>query len=132
MSGRPGSGEAKSGPVRWELACPPTAAFAAPSVIRRLLIAVLACLAVGLRLGAQNAPAPQPKVSADHEEFDLANNTDILTGHVQVDYGNVRLRADHVVINSTTRVATVHGHAELTRGPLRPAGGHDRLSFYRR
>jgi LPS-assembly protein len=107
------------GQFRWELACPAAAAFAAPSVIRRLLTALLACLAVGVRLGAQNAPVLQPKVSADHEEFDLANNTDILTGHVQVDYGNVRLRADHVVINSTTRVATVHGHAELTRGPLR-------------
>ncbi len=114
----PGAGKRKMGQFRWELACPPAAAFAAPTVIRRPFIALLACLAAVPGLLAQAAPL-QPQVSADHEEFDLAANTDILSGHVQVDYGNVRLRADHVVINSTTRVATIHGHAELTRGPLR-------------
>jgi len=113
---RAGLRERKMG--RIDGACLPTgAAFAAPAVIRRPSIAIVACLLAGWCLRGQTAPL-QPRVIADHQEFDLASNTDILSGHVQVDYGNVQLRAEHVVINSNTRIATVTGHAELTRGPL--------------
>lgn len=71
-------------------------------------------------LHAQAAVVPlQPRVSADHEEFDLTRNSDTLSGHAQVDYGDIRLRADTIVVNYTTKIATVRGHGELTRGPLR-------------
>lgn len=115
---------------RWELACPAAAAFAAASVIRRPLTALLACLAATASslTHAQTAPL-QPRVSADHEEFDLTTNTDTLSGHAQVDYGEIRLRADTIVINSTTRVAVIRGHGELTRGPLRLLADTIKYSF---
>ncbi|MSU69784.1 MAG: LPS-assembly protein LptD [Opitutaceae bacterium] len=105
----------ESKPYRWELACPAGGAFAAPTVIFRLLTAALACLAPGPSLRAQ----PQPRATADHQEFDMVSNTNQLSGNAQMDYGDARLRADTIVTNATNRTATARGHAELTRGPLR-------------
>lgn len=78
---------------------------------------LLACL---LLVAPAFAAAPDAtSVVAEHLETSLATGETILTGNPHVDYGDIRLRADEIRINSKTRVAVARGHAVLTQGPRR-------------
>jgi LPS-assembly protein len=82
---------------------------------------VIRCLLILLALGT-SAIAAQPDFSsarADRSETSLRTGETIWTGHAVVDYGDIRLTADELRINSRTRIVVAVGNAVLTRGTRR-------------
>jgi LPS-assembly protein len=78
---------------------------------------------------AQNPPSPPASTPCQYpvvpKEPGVANlqaqtqhrtgNTSYADGCVEIDYDNLRLRADHIEYNDDTRIAVLHGHIQLDR-----------------
>ena len=66
--------------------------------------------------------AAQPDLSsarADRSETSLRTGETIWTGNARVDYGDIRLTADELRINTRTKIIVALGNAVLTRGSRR-------------
>ena len=80
---------------------------------RRLLLFLFASTAV------YAAEPDLTAVHAEHSETSFRTGETIFTGNPYVDYGDIRLSADELRVNTRTRIVVAKGHAVLTKGPRR-------------